>query len=311
VIGAVVVFVLACAAVLVVRQGPQVAQAIAHARRSGGPDLAPQPTATDSDPSAPAAGSSPSYLSLSPTPAPSGSRSGTAVPAPRGWTLVDSDDFTAPLSRKRWGIYDSVSSNRVSRWSPDLVAVNKGVLTITGTGRDTTGRANRAGGLCWCFGAGNQMYGRWEVRTRIDPGAGYGGAILLWPKSDKWPDDGEVDFGETPHANRDAISSTVHWWTTEDNNNTDSTAVYGDFTQWHTFAVEWERGSVVMSVDGITYYDSRTGAKKAQAPKVPMHLALQLEPGPYGRNWIGSPDSNTPNRVRMQIDWVRLYRRAV
>lgn len=38
----------------------------------------------------------------------------------------------------------------------------------------------------------DQLYGTWEIRARVDKGTGYGPALLLWPKSGKWPDDGEM-----------------------------------------------------------------------------------------------------------------------
>ncbi len=44
-------------------------------------------------------------------------------------------------------------------------------------------------------------------------------------------------------------------------------------------------------------------------PTRPMHLAIQQDVGPFGTDWIPAADATTPDEVRMQIDWVRIYTR--
>ena len=39
-----------------------------------------------------------------------------------------------------------------------------------------------------------QLYGMYSVRMRSDPVSGYLAAFLLWPDSENWPQDGEIDF---------------------------------------------------------------------------------------------------------------------
>jgi len=52
-------------------------------------------------------------------------------------------------------------------------------------------------------------YGRYVVRFRSDAIAGYKTAWLLWPNSDNWPTDGEIDFPEGNLDTRSARSCTA------------------------------------------------------------------------------------------------------
>jgi beta-glucanase (GH16 family) len=260
-----------------------------------------------------------------PTDTPTGTATPTAAPSTRpstvdspqatvsppppvpGWTLVDYDNFDGTrLDRKRWGVYDSKATNGVSTWSPDMVTVAGGELRIAGRGRDPDGTGNVSGGLCWCRGAGSQAYGMWQVRARFEAGVGYGQALILWPSSDHWPQDGELDFAETPKADKKSAALTIHWGS---DNQTDHRWIAGDFTQWHTYTVVWKPGGVQMLIDDKVYYDTAKSTAHPHVPSNPMHLAIQQEPGPFNpSDWIPAPNSRTPDTVTLHVDWVRLYR---
>jgi beta-glucanase (GH16 family) len=221
--------------------------------------------------------------------------------------LIDFDDFNgSQLDPARWGVYNGFATNGTSRWSPDMVRVADGELQIIGTGRDPTGAANVSGGLCWCRGNGVQTYGRWQVRARFDAGTGFGQAMLLWPQSERWPEDGEIDFVETPTGTKQTAVATVHWGSTADHRQ-DSDRLAGDFTQWHVYTVEWRPGSVKVTMDSSVLYDSTLSANPPDIPRTAMYLALQQEPGPFGQNWVPAPTAATPAQVVMHVDWVKLY----
>jgi endo-1,3-1,4-beta-glycanase ExoK len=229
----------------------------------------------------------------------------TGAPTTASGTLIDFDG--SRLDPARWQVYDAFATNGTSRWSPDMVRVVDGELRITGIGRDPTGAANISGGVCWCRGTGVQTYGRWEVRARFEAGAGFGLAVLLWPQSERWPEDGEVDLVETPTGTKQTAEATVHWGTTAEPKQ-DSARLAGDFTQWHVYAVEWRAGGVKVTVDSAVLYDSTGSARPPDTPRTPMGLALQQEPGPFGQNWVPAPTPATPAQVVMHVDWVKLYR---
>jgi beta-glucanase (GH16 family) len=221
-----------------------------------------------------------------------------------GWSLVDWDDFAGTsLARHEWSVYRSASTNGVSTWSPSMVSVGGGELRIAGEGKNPSGDGDLSGGLCWC--GGDQTYGLWQVRARFEPGRGYGQAILLWPRSDRWPQDGELDFVETPEPAKTVAHATIHWDAGGDE--IDTRTLHGDFTAWHVYTVEWRPDRVRMFVDHTLTYDSARSGDHPTIPSTPMHLAIQQEPGPFGVNWVPSPDPTTPDRVTMHIDWVRRY----
>lgn len=234
-----------------------------------------------------------------------GAPPGAADPALK---LVAVDDFTGTsLNTNNWAPYDENSSNGISHWNPKELTVGGGELDVHSHGKDPTGASNYSGALAWSLGAGNQTYGEWAVRAKFDAGAGYGPAILLWPQSNNWPQDGEIDLVESVQPTRDTALSSIHWGDTPPGYR-ESGKVYGDFTQWHTYTVDWEPTYVVIAIDGTTVYDTRKSTAHPTIPSTPMHLVIQQEPGPFGgANWIVAPNSSTPDDVVVHVDWVRIY----
>jgi endo-1,3-1,4-beta-glycanase ExoK len=211
-----------------------------------------------------------------PTPAPSvppDVAAGNALAA--GRRLVAQDLFSeSTLDTNRWVPYDENSSNEVS----------------------------------WSKTDGDQLYGLWEVRARFDAGAGYGPAILLWPRSNVWPRDGEIDLVESVQPNRSTALSSLHWGNPP-RGQRESGKLTGDYTQWHVYAVDWQPTYVKMSIDGQTTYDSRYSKQHPTIPSTPMHLVVQQEPGPFGgSNWIVAPNPSTPDDVVEHVDWVKIYK---
>jgi hypothetical protein len=262
------------------------------------PNRASQPEVTDS-PSATSAGQPATTAPAS------GGQAGLPPGVGNGWHLVDSDDFNGgSLDTKKWQVYNAKSTNQVSAWSPDLVWVSDGQLQIAGKGSNPSGDGNVSGGVCWCSGNGNQTYGIWQVRAKFENGKGYGQAILLWPQSGRWPQDGELDFVEAPRATKDVAYGTVHWGDTD---TSDETELHGDYTEWHTYTVEWRPDRVRMFIDNQVLYDSAASKVHPVIPHTPMQLAIQQEPGPFSTNWVPRPDTTTPDQVVMHIDWVKIY----
>ncbi|WP_219412944.1 glycoside hydrolase family 16 protein [Pseudonocardia nigra] len=207
------------------------------------------------------------------------------------WRPVGGDEFNAPaLDTAAWNLYDSVGGFGTGYRKPEAISQSDGTLKITAKG-------DVSGGMGHEFG---QLYGRWEFRARTDAGRGFGSAILLWPDSEQWPEDGELDIMEVPGENRDLAHFVVHWGA---ENHVHGTAVPGDYTQWHTFAVEWLPDRITWYVDGAKQYEN---TDKVAIPTTPMHLTIQLDQGPKA-NWIEARDETTPEEVRLEVDWVRIY----
>jgi beta-glucanase (GH16 family) len=244
--------------------------------RAGGPDPASTTTTTT-----PAGVPAPRLLPRLPTEA--------AVR--QNWPMIADDEFDGTaLDTHNWHPYTGETTDGVGRHDPADISVADGLMTITSHGK-------RSGGMAWASG---QKYGRWEVRARSQAGTGYSPVMLLWPDSEDWPDDGELDFMEIPHGNRDVSNFTDHYGA---DNSQNAASTPGDFTQWHNFAVEWAPDHVAGFVDGKQIF--RT-TDPDQIPPGPMHLAIQQDIGPF-ENWVPAPDATTPAQVKFQVDWVRIY----
>jgi hypothetical protein len=261
-----------------------------------GPDLyaaLPQVTATPTPPPLPPAVAPPT-TTKAPAAKPKGDGKAKAAaaagPGP-GWKQVGGDEFGSGLGA--WNLYDSKGGFGTGLRKPEAISVSDGKLNITARG-DVSGGMGMGKG---------QLHGRWEFRVRTEKGRGFGSAILLWPDSEKWPEDGEVDIMEVPGENRDLAHFVLH--AGEDNNLLGS-AAKGDFSQWHTFAVEWLPDRITWFVDGKKKFET---TDKAMIPTTPMHLTMQLDQGPK-KDWIPARDETTPEEIALQVDWVRIYAAA-
>ena len=239
----------------------------------------------------------------SPGPSASGGTGGTGVGAPgersdteaavrNGWKMTAHDEFDGDeLDDGLWSTYKGKTTDDVGQHDPDNLSVSDGTLKLSSHGKSSAG-------LHWNDG---QRYGRWEARVRSQAGNGFGPVMLLWPVADDWPEGGEIDIMEIPKGDRRKAHFTVHWG---ESNKQDSATTTGDFTQWHTFAVEWTPDHIAGFVDGEEIY--RTQESDANPPRA-MHFAMQQDIGPYGDDWIPAPDSSTPDTCTFEVDWVRIY----
>lgn len=244
----------------------------------------------------------------------------SALKADGGWgEPIFVEDFNgSALDLRRWFTYNT--PNIEPKRDPALIRVTQGELQLVGS---VNAEGKEVGsGLATTFG---QMYGRWEVRFRVDRGAGYGPAILLWPDGDgQWPRDGEIDLMEIPKQNRE-------WGTTVAHNGSPngrggyrdrsrSQRVNADFTQWHTVAVDWLPNRLTFYFDGKKVWTVTPATKPYQGgnqnlvPSTsPMRLALQLDEcshnAPlYGPDWIPCRNKQTPPEVLLHIDWVKVWK---
>jgi beta-glucanase (GH16 family) len=222
----------------------------------------------------------------------------SALPGDPGpqWKIFTKEDFDT-LRGDVWGSYDSVGAFGNGLRRSSAITVADGLLNITATG------GNVSGGMAHQVG---QTYGRWEVRARTDKGRGFGSAILLWPDSERFPQDGEIDIMEVPSETRDRAHFIVHFAGPGGSDKVYGSYAEDDFSQWHTFACDWLPDRIVFYVDGV---ERLRVTDRNIIPKKPMHLAIQFDQGPK-KDWIPAPDATTPPAFALQVDWVRIYARA-
>ena len=206
-----------------------------------------------------------------------------------GWGAPSrSADFTDSSSLAAWNLYNGPGHAGNGRRTPSAVSVANGLLTITG---DAKGNSE---GMAWLPG---QTYGRWEACVKSPPASpNYHSLLLLWPDSENWPSDGEIDFMEILDPERQEVTASVlHFWPEDpppldDHNDHFTTSI--DATKWHSWAVEWTATQVAGYVDGRQWFEVTT-----HVPQGPMHLCIQLDN-------LGGDISDGGQEI---VGWVRQY----
>lgn len=239
--------------------------------------------------------------------------SGEAMPVGDlpGWKQIFTDDFNIDAAigtftnspyASEWDVYpdgtkDTAAQNEDEggRYYPSKVlSVKQGVLNkyVHSENEISMGAAIIA------KRSYNQTYGRYSVRFRADSVTGYKIAWLLWPDSDEWPDDGEIDF---PEGDLDGeIHAAAHYaqpWNGDFARDLFDTDAQMD--DWHTATTEWTPGQIAFYLDG-----KLIGTSTHKVPDSPMHWVLQTE------TCVGWCQPKAKARGNVQIDWVALYKRA-
>lgn len=119
-------------------------------------------------------------------------------------------------------------------------------------------------------GEKNQLYGRYEIRMRADPMDGYKAAYLLWPKSEQWPRDGEIDFPEGDFDRR--VSAFMHRQGASSGSDQDAFNTATTYGGWHTYVTEWTPNRCEFFIDGVSI-----GKATSRIPNTPMRWQIQNE----------------------------------
>jgi hypothetical protein len=141
---------------------------------------------------------------------------------------------------------------------------------------------------------GGLQYGRYVFRFRADAVPGYKTAWLLWPDSETWPSDGEIDFPEGDLNG--TIGGYVHHLGASSGSDQAAFTTKVKYTGWHTAIITWLPSGVTFQLDGTTI-----GKETNRVPNTPMHLVLQTETSTDGAALSNSAAGN------VQIDWVSVY----
>lgn len=222
-----------------------------------------------------------------------------------GWRQVFLEEFETPVPEgsfpgnvyaPRWSVYHDgwLDTSRRGTYAPSRVlSVHDGVLDYHL--RTESGRILVAAALPRLDPQKpylSQTFGRYSVRFRADPVPGFKTAWLLWPDSDLWPDDGEIDF---PEGDLDTeIAAYAHHASPAGTQ--DAFEGLGRFTSWHTATTEWSPGRVRFFLDG-----QLVGTSTRHVPTKPMHWVLQTE------TTLG-PTPPAPDAVaHVYVDWVSAW----
>lgn len=227
-----------------------------------------------------------------------------------GYRQVFADDFnyTVPLGSfpqavsSTWNAYPDGwydTSHNGEYYPSQTVSIGNGIMNIylhTANGIHMVaapvpkipGATGPEGGL---------SAGLYSIRFRADvPTPYYKTAWLLWPDSESWPADGEIDFPEGDLNS--TMNAYMHYQGATSGSQQDAYGTSGTYTAWHTATVEWrpDLGFTKFYLDGNLIGDST-----AHVPDTPMHWVIQCETALSGS---APPDSAYSN---LQIDWVTVY----
>jgi beta-glucanase (GH16 family) len=220
-----------------------------------------------------------------------------------GWRLLFNDDFTQAIAEgrfptdvsTRWYAYPNgwFDSSRNGSYDPGIVSWHDG--TLDAHIRTTAGVHRVAAfGPKFSNGAVSQLYGRYAIRFRVDSMHGYKGAWLLWPASEVWPRDGEIDF---PEGDFDRlIEAYVHHQGATSGGDQDAFTTPARWTDWHTAVTEWTPGQVRFYLD-----DQLIGSTTTRIPNTPLRWVIQNETTLAGFE----PADDVAGHVL--IEWVALW----
>lgn len=215
-----------------------------------------------------------------------------------GWKYVAGQDFTTNAALGQVGSvygadvrgYDNFNdTSKNGLYAPDKV------LTVANSALTARLHTENGQALVACpipFGYGGQTYGRYSTRLRVDSGAGYKIAFLLWPSSDSW-NDGEVDFPEMDLSAGSTIGGFSHDVNGNPSANAWSMGTNTTLADWHVCTVEWTPTKLTYLVDGV----AQSTTTSAAIPKKPMRWTLQCETQLGG----GAPAASSVATV--YIDW--------
>ncbi len=256
-----------------------------------------------------------------------GTLSVPAQEAPRGWQLVWQDEFNnEQLDYAKWECEVNAfggGNNELQIYTDrrDNVRVENGTLIleahkartdIQGTVRDySSGRVRSKHRGDWKFG-------RFEFRAKLPKGQGVWPAIWMLPTDDHygtWAASGEIDIVEFKGQEPNRIWGTLHYGGTWPNNKHTSgifTSPKVDYTEdFHLYALEWEEGEIRWYVDNELVQTqkewSSTGAKFPAPFDQRFYLVMNVA---IGGGFVGPVGDSTTFPQRMEVDYVRVYKRA-
>lgn len=244
-------------------------------------------------------------LSASAAGLPSSSTTASDLP---GWKYIFGDSFDTNaasgqfLSKyQNWDAYKTgwPDTSKRGMYDTNQLSVQNGALNI-GMSTGSDGKPRTAVPMPLINGRNasdkvNQTYGRYEVRFRSDAIEGYKTAFLLWPESEVWPRDGEIDF---PEGNvNSTIAAFAHRQNGTSGGDQDVFSTKSTYTSWHTATIEWSPKVLRFLLDGKV-----VGETKERIPNTPMRWVLQTE------TCLDGCDIPADAAGKVQIDHVKVWK---
>ena len=252
-----------------------------------------------------------------------------------GMNLVWADEFNfdEKPNPQFWKYEKGFVRNEELQWYLEKNAIcTNGVLLIEGRREEISNPRFEAGSQSWknnrefahytsssinTRGLKQWLYGRFEIRARIDTAMGCWPAIWTLGTTQSWPSNGEIDLMEFYRVKGEpTILANVAWGTSQQHVAKWHTEMipFSKFTvadpdwvkKFHIWRMDWTQESIQLYVDDELL--NTTSLKETINPDgnnpftKPQYLLLNLALGRHG----GNPDQ-TKFPVRYEVDYVRVY----
>ena len=244
----------------------------------------------------------------------------------QNWELVWSDEFDVDtLDESKWSYqYGTGASEGLTGWGnnelqyytdrEENIYVDDGKLHIVARQESYQGM-NYTSARIRSIHNGDWKYGRFEIRARLPKGQGIWPAIWMMPTDNVyggWAASGEIDIMELVGHDPHIVHGTLHYggsWPENVHTGDSYRLETGDFSDdFHTFALEWEKGEIRWYVDGEHYQTQNNWYTEGENFPAPFdqrfHMIMNLA---VGGDWPGSPDHTTTFPQEMVVDYVRVY----
>ena len=223
----------------------------------------------------------------------------------RGFNLVFDDEFNGSVLNRRlwepslpWG-----NTNRAEQqyYTPQALSLKDGALVITARRQQRKGKPFTSGVI-----TSDQhfkfAYGFAEIRAQVPAGAGLWSAFWLVVR--QRGSNEEADIVEVLGRNPTQGYAVLHYGTMIKKEINVGSYTADDLSAgWHTFALDWQPGSMIWYVDGVERQRVTQGV-----PSSPMVIIANLAVG-SPQSWTGPTDATTPFPADYKIDYIRVFQR--
>ena len=241
-------------------------------------------------------------VTTTPTTTPTTGTSGPVQPVGQDagpWNLAFDSEFNgSSLDTSQWstgwfgsGITTGASSSEQQCYDPSQVSVTNGALNLSAVARtETCGGAVQpyASGMVTTDGKFSFTYGYMEARIWLPGNGSIADWPAFWADGQNWPTNGEIDTLEGLGG-----QACAHFHNPAGGPGACAAGNYSG--GWHTFAADWEPGSLTFYYDGTPVWNDTSGITSA-----PMYLILNLALS----SAITSPNTAP---TAMQVDYVRVW----
>lgn len=226
-----------------------------------------------------------------------------------GWKMIWSDEFTtASISTSKWTLSNGAANvnSELEYYSNSAknAFIDSGSLVLRALKEDVGGK-NYTSGKLTSQRKGDWLYGRVEVRAKLNRGKGMWPAIWMMPTDEvygDWPFSGEMDIMELLGDQPAKVYGTIHWDSNghqqQGSSKTISNGTFAD--DYHVFGYEWDVGQQRWYIDDALYFSTTKGQPFDKRFFLILNVAV-------GGDWPGNPDGTTVFPNDMYIDYVRVY----